>query len=398
MKRLITALIGSGLIFTCHSYAFSNSCADAGYSSGLCSPKSCGGFYFGLTGAYLLATGTGADLNSAILQFADTSSSIAGTTGEFRSELAQFRPRYHFAYEITAGYDLPCSANNVELSYMHLNDHTTNLHRDLTDKPVSVASYFFTNILIPVFPANTGVATAGLTDLNCHASLRYKFDKIDLTFGRQYNDVCGYFNFHPLVGVRYARIHHDYRSETTGAFADEPIIGGIFADSLELRTNVRSEFKGAGPMFGLDTRYGFCGGFGIVGHFDTSLLVGTVDSNDHLAFTFTPTLGGGLTEIDLPLPSANESFNVPSRDRLVASFSGKLGIDYNYCFCNKSSLCVEVGYQACKYFDTFDLIRGDIQSPFSSVITGLPTVQRITETVTDSFDMRGPYVNVTYHL
>ena len=396
MKKLITALVGLGLIFSYNSHAFSNDCAKVGYSSGLCAPKNRGGFYFGVTGDYLLATGTGAELDTETIQSATTTS--AGPTGIFRSRLNQFKPKYKWVYDITAGYDLPYSAYNIELSYMHLNDPSLPLHLDLSEHPVSIGATLFTNILIPVFPTHLITSTAGLTDFNGNATLQYSFDKIDLTYGRQYNDVCG-FNFHPSLGIRYARMKHEYRSDTTGTYAVVPITGGIFADNFEILVNVHSVFRGIGPMFCLNTRYGLGGSFGIVSHFDTSLLVGTIDSHDHFAFTFTPVLGGGLTEIgQLLLSSADESFSMPHRNRLMTDLSGKLGVDYNYFFCNKSRLCVEVGYQACRYYNICDLMRGDVQSPLSSTALNSPTSQRITDTATDNFEMRGPYINVTYHL
>jgi hypothetical protein len=385
MKRLTIALIGTGLfVSSLSSYALSPAC-HAGYSSGLCAPKNCGGLYLGVTGLWLQGMGTGAGLNSEGFQRETIISTTSDTHASFESSLKKFNPHYKWAWEAKIGYDLPYTSNNIELNYLHYGNTTT--RSENVDPSINhITPFFLTDVIAFLFPSAPKPFDDGLKDLHINSSLHHRLDQADLIFGRQYNDVCGKFSLHPYVGVRYAQLKHEYNSDMAASYVIyTPFLPASPTDSVALHSSVNSEFKGAGPVFGLTTRYGLLGGLGIVGHFDSSLLAGTVHSYTNVVVNATP--------VALVSPVEQESihlegrFNSPSTNRLATTISGKLGLDYNYCFCNKSSLTVEVGYQASKYFNTFDLIRGDIFSP-----------TRITDIVIDNFDIRGPYMNLTYHL
>src|SRR5262245_30928284 len=131
-SKLITALICAGFSFSIPSYASSSDCANAGFSSGLCAPKLCGGFYAGVTGYWLRPTGSGNDLIAEIqnhghlnhenehggeeIASSDNSSNMSGSCD---SEFRKFNPKERWAWEVKVGYDFPCTANSIELSYMH---------------------------------------------------------------------------------------------------------------------------------------------------------------------------------------------------------------------------------------------------------------------------------------
>lgn len=380
MKKLITALV-AGLFFPYHAFALSSDCANLDSSSGLCAPKFCGGFYIGVTGLYLRPTVAGDAMNPLYVQFIDDDSSI------FRSELRQFDPDYEWGYEAKVGYEIPCTANNIELSYFRFNNKDRVLS-DLTGAPFSVGNFFFPNVF------ETTEGRVALTDFSQNARLHLEFDKVDLTLGRRYNDVCGNFMIRPAIGVRYACVDYKYHGNAISdiVITDstvEDLTGTIFGEG-----KVNSEFKGTGPLFSLDSRYGLFNGIGLVGHFDASLLIGNLDA--HSSFSIDIDEDSPLVPLLATAPDVENRFEVPSRNRIVTSLSGKLGLDYNYCFCNKSSLSVEIGYQASKYYDAIDIIHGDIANPLA--FNGTVTNQRILSTTSESFDFRGPYVNVTYHI
>lgn len=387
MKKLITALMGAGLLVSLNSYATSSSCSNAGYSSGLCAPKMCGGFYVGLTGLYQRPTVTGEALNGESYQFSDSDV----FPSFFRSELRRFDPDHDWGYEIKVGYDLPCTANNIELSYTHFDDDV-HLHSDLTGDPFSVASYYFPNISLPT----TGLLS--LTALAGSSRINWEFNKADLTIGRRYEDACGNFMIRPAIGVRHAKIEHHYHSNTDLSIGLTPVPGVVLdTTDLAIGVDIHSEFKGTGPLFSVDARWGLFNSIGLVGHFDSALLVGDVDTHDKVNLAFTFATDSLIAPTINTAPVVEERFETPSVDRIVTSLTGRIGLDYNYCFCNKSSLSIEVGYQASKYYDAVDIIRGPIANPFSLNAGGFPALQT-TSTQTEDFDLRGPYVNVTFHV
>lgn len=374
MKKLTLALIGTGLLFSCNSYAVSSACTNSGYSTSICSPKYCGGFYVGLTGFYLKPSETGLGQVTDSWQYgtADSSPFIPA------SRLARskpFDPDYEWEWGANIGYDIPCTANNIDLSYWHLSNkkHAVN---DLSDGPISFSSIFTTDVVAPI-----GDVVGGITFLISNAYLEYKVDQVDLKMGHMFNDACGQFQIRPSIGLRYNNLKHEltFRSPATLEFGLPALVDAIFFG------HVKSQFNGVGPLVSLDARYGMFAGFGLVGHFDSALIVGEVEANSNLGFTFTS------PALPISPVTTDNRFESPDLERVVGSVSGKLGADYTFCFCNKSSLTIEAGYQVNKFYDPFDLIRGDI--PYAPVIH-----QRITHILTNDLDVRGPYVNVTFRV
>lgn len=368
MKKLMTALLGAGLLLSCNVSAYSSNCSNTGYNN-TSSPKFCGDFYIGLTGFYLQPNGSRSDLNDESNWLGQDPTINDLVTAEFASNMRRIDPDYKWQYEVIVGYDIPCTANNIELSYFHLNtkDH---LHSDLSDNALIVSKYFIANGQLPFFGEDP------LTAYDNAVQLEYKVDKIDLTVGRQIKDVCGGFKLHPAIGIRYAQLEHRFDNHFEAASDDN----FFHADNV-----VYSEFRGQGPVLALDARYGWTNAFGIVGHFDTSLIVGSVRSNNNITLR---TIDGDDTG------GAYASWSTPTSNRLVSSVSGKLGIDYTHCYCNKSSLTIEVGYLASKYFDAFDLTRGDVLMDDMSS-SNLPDLRDVE---TNNFSYRGPYINLTVHV
>lgn len=379
MKKLIISLISSGVIISSTSYALpTDHCCN-----------SQGGFYLGVGGSYLLGAGTGPELNIESFQYFDF------TSNQFTSILQQVDSDYDWAYEFRVGYDVPCSNNNIELSYFHY-QNSNRYDRDLSSAFNTLATYYYTNIITPVFPTPVDGVFTGLTELNGRSSLNYKLNKIDLTVGKRYANVCG-LAIHPSLGIRYAHLEREVGGLIPGIVATgigTPVPIDTLSNFSILQPKAESTYHGIGPVFSLDTRYGFCG-FGLVSHLDGALLAGKINSYTIFDLQLPPVAGAGNPL--LLYNSTHQIFRVPSTHRVVTSFGGKLGLDYAFTFCNRSSLSVEAGYFVTKYVDTFDIVRGDVQAPLPTSITGLNQNQRITERVTNDFDLNGPYVDVSYH-
>lgn len=299
-------------------------------SSTLCAFNSPGGFYIGGTALYIRPSETGIGMVTDSWQYT--------APNGIQSLSKPFDPEHKWAGSVRIGYDIPMSANNVELSYLHLNNDTHAIN-DATSGPVSFGSVFFPNVLVPIAPGGIFVS---------NAHLRYKLDQVDLKAGRKYTDMNGGFAVHPSLGLRYANLQHRLSFVAPG--------------------NVVSDFDGVGPMLSVDGEYGLPYGFGLVGYFDYAPIVGQSQAHSYV-YTF--------------------SFASPKRDRIVHSVTTKLGINYAYNFSNTLSAILEAGYQVNEYINAFDIIRGNINFAGDQRITGLETT---------SFGFRGPYLSLTVHV
>lgn len=300
-------------------------------TSSLCAFDSPGGFYIAGTALYVRPSETGLGMVTDSWQYA--------VPGGIRSVSKPFDPDHEWEGAAKIGYDFPMSANTIELSYLRL-DNDTHAINDTSDAPISFGSYFFPNVLLPILPGQPFVSDA---------HLHYELDQVDLKLSRLYRDTSANFSIRPSLGIRYVTLDHSLTFIAPG--------------------NVISEYEGGGPLFSLDGRYEFFDGFGLIGYFDYGLLVGQINSHSHV------TLGG----VDF-------SFTSPDRDRIVNSITGKIGFDYNYIFANSSRLIIEAGYQINEYFNSMDMIRGEIAP-----------AQKLVGIETTSFAFRGLYVSVGWH-
>ncbi|MBX9744982.1 MAG: hypothetical protein K2X08_07220, partial [Chlamydiales bacterium] len=220
--------------------------------------------------------------------------------------------------------------------YLHNSKHNVD---NLNPYPVTFGSTFF-NVGIPLLPETP------LPD----SYLKYTLNQGDLKFGHRLITGSCFFEFTPMVGVRYASLKHDL-----------PFTGGY----------VRSTYWGAGPMLGFDLIYNLYKGLLLLGQFNTALLMGAVKSSSALTFPATET----------------NVFKSPSNSRIVSNFEGRLGMAYDYLLCNRSSIRFEAGYEMNHYIGPFDMI-----------ISYVTPVQRISDLETINFAYSGPYLKLTWHM
>lgn len=326
---LITSILFSGSAFAC--YEGNNYGCPGGPLRSLIYR---GGFYIKGTGIAAVPSETGLGTFTDTWMYATPD---GGTLGLSKPS----KLKYRAAWAVKVGYDIPCTPNNIEVEYTRLHNRKHNVNTT-ADHPVAFGSTFF-NITIPITPGEVLVSDS---------HLKYTLNQVDVNAGHCFVDSSCHLLFRPLVGVRFASLKHDL-----------PFVGG----------DVRSRFRGAGPMIGADCQYEFCGGFGLVGHFDTAVLMGNVESKSFLNF------GSPIR------------FKSPKTDRVVTSISGKLGLAYNFCIC-RSSLLFEVGYQANVYIAPFDIITAWLPTSLGGL------GQRISQLDTTNFAFTGPYVSLTWHV
>ncbi|RUR05647.1 Lpg1974 family pore-forming outer membrane protein [Legionella sp. km772] len=295
-------------------------------NSFLCAANNPGGFYLGISGVYGQPSETGLGLV--------TDSWLYGTTAISKP----FDPDYKWYGIAKLGYDIPGTANNVEINYLFLNNGTHAVN-DFSDGSIGFGSILFPDATVPPTPGFVS-----------DALLTYKVSQVDGKVGRKYSDVSGAYQIRTSVGVRWAELKHSLVFAAPG--------------------NMISRFQGTGPLFSLDGRYGFGSNFGLVGALDYGLLIGQANSHSFV------NLG------------TNYGFEWPKRNRVVNSVTGKLGIDYTYNYSNLAQFTLEGGYQVNEYFNAMDTIRGTL---------GFDSIQRINGLETNDFSVQGPYVSLTVH-
>ncbi|WP_115700624.1 Lpg1974 family pore-forming outer membrane protein [Legionella sainthelensi] len=303
-------------------------------SSMLCAFKSPGGVYINGTGYYVQPSETGLGLV--------TDSWLFEAPGGSQAQSKPFNPGYQWAGSVALGYDIPMTANNLEVSYLYLNNKTHAVN-SFANGSILFGSILFPDATIPV-DFDPGLVS--------DAYLSYRVDQVDVKAGRKYTDNSGVFTIRPSLGVRYAQIKHELTFAAPG--------------------DLNSKFSGAGPLFGLDGHYNLWNGFGLLGYFDYALMAGSMQSYSAVF------LGSNL------------SFNWPKRNRVVNSVTGKIGLDYTHQLHNASTWTAAVGYQINEYFSSMDTLRG---------FTGIGNLgpQRIAGNETNNFSFQGLFLSLTLH-
>lgn len=288
------------------------------------------GFYLKFTGAAVLPSETGIGTFTDSWQYADPDGGVTALSKPSKAT-------YKFAGAGLIGYNLPSSATFVEAEYFYLSN-TKHNYNDTSDHPVSFGSVFF-NTTIPLAPGAVLVSDS---------HLKYRLNQVDVRAGYSFITDKNNLEFFPSVGIRWSDLKHNL----------------IFSTG-----NVKTSYWGVGPSFAFDALYQIYKGFKLSAHFDANLLIGNVEASSLLTF-------GGTFR-----------YKSPDTNRLVSAFGAKLGLSYNYVFCNQSGLQVEAGYQAATYIGAFDILTGF--TPFSGG-------QRIASLTSDNFSYSGPYGSIGY--
>jgi hypothetical protein len=341
-------------------------------------PQLPGGFVIGVTGYYLQGAFTDGDLDYAVIN--------TGTTSPFFSRFADVDPGYDWGWGINAGYIFPGTPYDVNVNYIHWsssdNDHTI--------IPLAIAPAVQTVFITNPFNLN------GLTTFNdspitlTNARAEYTLNQVDLTAGEYVFLGCRTI-MHPFMGLRWADLERKLRTHlfapNTVTITAARVPTGGFADFFE-----KSDFDGIGPIFGVDASFYIAYGLGIVGHFDTAMLVGNTHTKTDENALFNSTFS---TTTTIVTSTAFENFRGDSDRRIVPVIDAKLGGSYTFVFCNASNsdLTLEAGWQVSKYFNAIDrLTIASVTFPGAA-----NNDAHILKRETSSFGFQGPYINLTFH-
>lgn len=306
-----------------------------------------GGVTLGITGLYLKPT-SGDNAYAFVSEV--THDDV------LKNHLKSVKSDYDWAYNVSLGYIFPGTANDFAVTY-------SNFNHSSKDSVAETDPFLITATVPFIFPADV------LLDKS-EASARYNYQTLDFDFGQHFNIGC---NTHVKLigGVRLADLESSFKAHYEGIVAEPELLGETFI----AKTDRKSKFEGAGPRLGTAVEYNLGNGFGVVGQAATSLLVGNIRSN--------------FTQNEAVLDDGADVFEVTvsnhrgKHTHVVPNLNAKLGVNYNYQFCNptRTKMTLEAGYQVDHYFNVDDRINS-----FDAFATG--NVQAINT----SFS--GPYIGL----
>lgn len=268
--------------------------------------------------------------------------STEGTTDEVSIENAS--AEYDFGYEAALGYIFNDTANGIELTYRGLD-----ADNDAADSALV-----------------SDTQTVDYSD-----TVSYNYNALDLLLS-QYLDIGRNMQLRFVGGASYANID---QTQELDAFTHSKDIGGIDTSNF---IKQESKFDGVGPRLGIDARYEFGPGFGILGGASVAYLLGELEyTGDQLQLT-----SGSTTPV---ASSTTEDLD----NHAVTNLRANLALDYVYFFSNeeRSTIGIELGYQTDYYADA--LYEADVLA----TTTKAAKVNSV-DFDTTSLTFSGPYLNI----
>lgn len=251
-----------------------------------CCPTACGELYFDAEALYLRAYQGGL---SNLCDFTTTTDSIEDGILVSRLTGRGHEPdfKWNWGFRIGAGYKFADSDCGVRAYWTH-------------------------------FDANTG----GHSE-----KWKIDFNVVDLVY-RCDSDWSSCFTFSPYAGIRFAEI--DQRLHTNFVSSD---IGFPITSA----GRIKQDFKGVGPLIGVEGNWGMQNGFSIYGNISVALLYGTsrIHSNNTEEF---------FTGINIDRLRNN-------KDAYQYVVDAGVGIRYKTCFFCDKNLVIQLGLEDHRYFN-----------------------------------------------
>ena len=256
---------------------------------------------------------------------------------------------YNAGLLATVGYVFEDSANGVELAYRLFNAENND----------------------EVAPGNQGVYAPIFNDNynSAHSNQSYEFNSFDLMVN-QFLDVGRAVQMRFAIGASYVSLEQEEDN--------------VYFDTVELHQTLfdvsdtvarSSEFSGFGPRVGVDARYDFGNGIGVLGASSLAYYLGELNLED----TFTQSVP---MEPDVVSSLANDTSN-----HGVLNVRANLAIDYVFFLANqdRTAVGIELGYQFDYYDNIVQRATYDAQD-----------MQEMTYTESDSLavSFSGPYINL----
>ncbi len=375
-----------------------------------------GGFEFGFTALYLKATAPQLDY------------AVDFDSDNFQGgRLRDVEPKFKFGYQAYLGYQIPCSRNDILLTYTQFDEKdsehvavsapgfiASELAPTTLDLPLITATLQLDGTIEPVvtlFPLTE--VPVDFTISQASASDTFRQNVVDLDFG-QWINLDNYAKARIFMGLRNAKVRHHLNvsviyntlvTEENTVFVPAletsvTAVATFVGDQLGQILKESSHFDGLGPRLGMEGTFYLNGGFGLKASLSGALLVGSVDSavSEEFEGTLNFTLldvsavaedGTPVTITNLNPPPINTVIpaagnlsgtliSSPDQTRMVPNFEAKIALNYTYSLKYCQRVDIDFGYYINHYFNAVDR-----RSLFDA------------RNVTMDADFEGPYLSVS---
>lgn len=207
-----------------------------------------------------------------------------------------FDTDYEFGLDVVLGYIFPETANAIELFYRELSTSDDATHTVLIDDEI---------------------------EESLHGDISYDLNAVDLMIS-QFIDVGHFMQMRFLGGLSYLDLSQNKK---------------VHRHDDEVNIKNDSDFNGLGLRVGVDGRYDFGSGFGIVGGGSAAYYMGELDISGH--------------SDDVALEDNRDNHT-------VANFRANLGIDYVFFMGNEAEEHSTLGFELGYLFDYYNDAAGDI--------------------------------------
>ncbi len=361
MKKLSRKLF----IYSCTSLATLSACAayaqEAAYA-----PTLEGGWTASVGTFYVIP-------DSASQEFASSVTEINGSRQKLGQGHELANPvnnngEYDFGIEATLGYVFEDTANSIELSWRGFD----------ADSDAATSGLY-------IIPDISPDSSPEILPADVSNTIKYDLDSADLMI-TQFLNIGENMQLRLLGGLAF--LYLDQKNNTT-----YDIVTPAGQDTTtDFYHNANSKYQGFGPRLGLDTRYDFGQGFGIVGGGSVAYFLGELETTANTTVNFE--------SIDQTSDIASLEDNIDSHT--VVNLRANLGIDYVYFFDNeeRSTVGLELGYLVDYYLDAVNQITGTnsgngvfcLNGCSQIIDNGVTTDTASSELSSVSFS--GPYLNL----
>jgi hypothetical protein len=407
MKQLAVALAAIGLTASLGAYAALPTGAQA---TEVNVPQNQGGFFVGGSALYWQPTVSGNNLDYAttdIVGYQDYDGP--------NQRLKNINPTYNWGFDVFAGYNFG-NGNDVELEYLrlHTNDNSSTLTNDPAHYTAINQSHIYADL--PAVDTDTSFDPYD-TYASGYGKAKINLDEGDLTVGQYFNIGCS-DQVRLFAGLRYAELQRklstNYSQDpdsagntslglgvTTASYSGVLPSGAgnsVAVSNGALHGYDDSDFKGIGPIIGLNNSYYLGYGVGFIAGMDTGLLIGDVDddlylTNTQAALAFTPDSVPGINDVTATGGENITTTHISSDDarRVVPVIDAKLGLDYTYPFQSYGSLTLEAGWNVTHFWNAVDSLGG-----VAADAVLIADSDRFASHKEASIGYQGPYVTLTY--
>lgn len=279
----------------------------------------------------------------------------------------EFKPSFSFGFELGAGYNFG-QGNDVNLDWTHFQSNTS----ATTIAPN--ASYF----LGPDYE----IGPNGTTMRNAYGNAKFNYDVVNLDAGQ-------WAALGKHIAMRFfGGLSTSFLREKVTAIYNGSIPAGLFAGPFSMEQQVKADFTGIGPRFGLEGDYTADNGFGFMMEGAFSALIGS-------AYAKTSFAGSGQELLALYNQTLNEQYIRDQKvSRVVPGVDGKLALTYKRTFNKNTSINISAGYEAAVYVNAISQYLPGTLVTGTSLQSGGIYVATMDHTLSN-YSVQGPFLKAS---